>query len=745
MKKLLTALFAVLIAASLVMSALAYPMYVSADPGKVRKQPNKKADVISRLPHGDMVDVFEQDGDWLHITYINKKGVQKSGWIHSKNVTDQQPHRHDWGEWQVTKKATCEHSGKKERTCKGCGKTQKKEIKKTGHQWSKWHVRKEATCTTQGEQVRTCQNCDKTETRAYFADHSFGAWSMTKAPTCTETGERVRTCNVCGKEERQALDKTPHEYELRVIQEATSNSQGVRAKICVNCGFDGGEERFDPEGTLRRGDRGEAVRNMQQLLVEQGYLNAGGADGVFGGGSEKALMKYQQDRGLTADGVAWPETLDDLQHDFGPWVTVKEMTRTEAGERVRTCQGCGFEQRMTVEPGNMMERGSRGEDVRAMQQMVKQLGFDAGGFDGIYGKKLDAALAQFAESRGLHFQDGVIRPGDVDAVFNAWLAVQPEGSWKGEGGIDSPVDLALSVDAVGEPDDSGTVNYNWSVTNLGQQNVTFAALLLTFGDTPDFTQDNMVMVLDGYTLKAASGNSGSGSITVDEDWGKGNLHFAVMAIDDSTGDIWLSNAVDFGNSNSADPRTIHPVATSIDLNNIADAVLPVSFNQGDIASLASGVYINAIHVYSMDTYDPAQIEALRPGDTLMVSGEAVAVETAALEPEDPEMPEVRVMQINGGEDEGGYTLISTPESTGYVVRMLSDMATYTELGVINLALDASATYTDSSNIEAEPVTYAYGDIAGAIQNDEYGYFVQYNTTIHVVGGRIVEIKRDYVP
>jgi len=744
MKKLFAALLALLVVASLAVSAMAYPMYVSADPGKVRKAPNKKADVISRLPHGDQVDVFEQDGDWYHITYINKKGVQKTGWIHSKNVTGNQPHQHDWSKWHVTKQPTCTKAGEKQRSCKGCGKTQTKPVDKTGHDWSRWHVTQQATCTTQGVETRTCQNCGKTETRNFTGEHTYGSWSMTKAPSCTETGERVRTCAVCGKEERQTLDMLPHEYELRVIQEATDHSQGVRAKICVNCGFDGGEESFDPEGTLRRGDHGDAVKAMQQLLVEQGYLNAGAADGAFGAGSEKALMKYQQDRGLNADGIGWPQTLADLQHDFGPWITVKEMTRTEAGERVRTCRGCGFEQHMTVQCGNMMARGDRGEDVRAMQQMVKQLGFDAGGFDGIYGKKLDAALAKFASSRDLTVVEGVIRPGDVDAVFNAWLETLPEGSWKGEGGIDSPVNLALSVEAVGGPDDSGNVTYNWSVTNLGAQDVTFAALLLTYGENPDFTRDNLVMVLDGYTLKAGSANSGSGSFTADEDWGEGMLHFAALAMNDATGEIWLSNEVDFASSKSDDPKTVSPIPAQIDLNNLSDAVLAVSFNKGDIASLASGTYINAIHVFAMDNYDPAQIEALKQGDTLMAGGEAVTVETFAVRPDDPEMPGVRCVDVNGGVDAGGYTLVSTPDTNGYVVRNLSDLATYTELGVVNLALDPAATYTDASDIEADPVTYAYDEIVSAIQNDEYGYFVQYNTTVHVVGGRIVEIRRDYV-
>ena len=61
---------------------------------------------------------------------------------------------------------------------------------------------------------------------------------------------------------------------------------------------------YDPEGTLRRGDRGEEVREVQQLLADMDYLSAGGADGIFGAGTEKAITEFQNDQGLTPDGVA---------------------------------------------------------------------------------------------------------------------------------------------------------------------------------------------------------------------------------------------------------------------------------------------------------------------------------------------------------------------------------------------------------------------------------------------------------
>jgi putative chitinase len=58
-------------------------------------------------------------------------------------------------------------------------------------------------------------------------------------------------------------------------------------------------------GTLRRGSKGDEVKQMQAKL---GLV----ADGDFGPGTEAALKKWQSANGLTADGVAGPKTLAKL-------------------------------------------------------------------------------------------------------------------------------------------------------------------------------------------------------------------------------------------------------------------------------------------------------------------------------------------------------------------------------------------------------------------------------------------------
>lgn len=57
--------------------------------------------------------------------------------------------------------------------------------------------------------------------------------------------------------------------------------------------------------TLRRGDRGEAVKQLQMKLGIE-------ADGMFGYGTEKAVKQFQKKHGLVVDGIVTPEVWANL-------------------------------------------------------------------------------------------------------------------------------------------------------------------------------------------------------------------------------------------------------------------------------------------------------------------------------------------------------------------------------------------------------------------------------------------------
>lgn len=65
--------------------------------------------------------------------------------------------------------------------------------------------------------------------------------------------------------------------------------------------------------TLQRGVKGNTVKLMQLLLIGNGYDMVGyGADGSFGGVTERALKAYQTAVGLNADGICGPQTWKKL-------------------------------------------------------------------------------------------------------------------------------------------------------------------------------------------------------------------------------------------------------------------------------------------------------------------------------------------------------------------------------------------------------------------------------------------------
>lgn len=57
--------------------------------------------------------------------------------------------------------------------------------------------------------------------------------------------------------------------------------------------------------------RGEEVRKIQTKLKQLGYYN-GSIDGIYGNNTKNAVIAFQKNCGLTADGIAGPKTLSYL-------------------------------------------------------------------------------------------------------------------------------------------------------------------------------------------------------------------------------------------------------------------------------------------------------------------------------------------------------------------------------------------------------------------------------------------------
>lgn len=94
--------------------------------------------------------------------------------------------------------------------------------------------------------------------------------------------------------------------------------------------------------TLRKGSSGEYVTKMQTMLIQQGYdLAPYGADGKFGNKTQQALIKFQNDHGLTPDGICGERTwaaLQDVKTELYT-VTITHVSKTVAEGIIHTYGG----------------------------------------------------------------------------------------------------------------------------------------------------------------------------------------------------------------------------------------------------------------------------------------------------------------------------------------------------------------------------------------------------------------------
>jgi N-acetylmuramoyl-L-alanine amidase len=139
---------------------------------------------------------------------------------------------------------------------------------------------------------------------------------------------------------------------------------------------------------IRRGSRGEDVRDLQQRLASIGYALTGDDGGVFGAATERAVHDFQTQRGLRVDGIVGRET----------WSALVES-------------GFALGDRLLYFRRPML----RGDDVANLQRRLNTLGFDSGREDGIFGTATVTALTEFQRNSGLP-ADGICGDTTIAAL-----------------------------------------------------------------------------------------------------------------------------------------------------------------------------------------------------------------------------------------------------------------------------------------------------------------------------------------
>ena len=86
---------------------------------------------------------------------------------------------------------------------------------------------------------------------------------------------------------------------------------------------------------MQNGSRGDDVREVQEMLISQGYLNDD-ADGIFGPKTEAAVRAFQQEKGLDATGIVGEGTYNALKTKRRG----QEMRESGEEQTAETTQSC---------------------------------------------------------------------------------------------------------------------------------------------------------------------------------------------------------------------------------------------------------------------------------------------------------------------------------------------------------------------------------------------------------------------
>lgn len=165
--------------------------------------------------------------------------------------------------------------------------------------------------------------------------------------------------------------------------------------------FAGDNENDNPEPTppaekvepvdlpLDIGDEGQFVKEVQQDLIRAGFpLPRFGADGIYGEETQRAVMRFQKAYGLLVDGLVGPVTLAKLKEVITSSTPANDFPL----------------------PNKVLSQGSRGPAVKEIQRALKEIHFDPGVIDGIYGPNTEDAVRRFQMMYAALANDGIYGP-----------------------------------------------------------------------------------------------------------------------------------------------------------------------------------------------------------------------------------------------------------------------------------------------------------------------------------------------
>lgn len=178
-----------------------------------------------------------------------------------------------------------------------------------------------------------------------------------------------------------------------------------------------------PGAPVRLGDRGEAVLRIQTMLnrISRDYPaipKVQPVDGIFGEGTEQAVIKFQQIFSLTPDGIVGSATWYKLVFLYVGVLDLAELV--SEGQTF-------YANAIPLEFSDVVAPGDTGEEVRVIQYLLSVVSefysnVPPVAVDGVYGPATRQAVLAVQQMAGLP-QDGVVGEQTWQALYRLYAGI----------------------------------------------------------------------------------------------------------------------------------------------------------------------------------------------------------------------------------------------------------------------------------------------------------------------------------
>lgn len=227
---------------------------------------------------------------------------------------------------------------------------------------------------------------------------------------------------------------------------------------------------YQAYASLSNGSKGDAVKDLQRALKELGYYKSS-IDGKYGNGTKNAVKAFQKMNGLSQTGTADLATQTLLYH--GNPKDADGLVISDQNKNVY----------------ETLSRGKKGEQVKALQRRLQQLGYYTKTIDGDYGSGTVGAVKAFQKKAGLS-QTGT---ADNDTQLILYSAAAPSVKATAAPATSTPAPAVTPAPQTGYPYTTYTtasVNLREKATTNSDRLATVSkgATVTVLADSGDFVQ-----------------------------------------------------------------------------------------------------------------------------------------------------------------------------------------------------------------------------------------------------------------